>query len=134
MHRQQHGLVHIVGPGTCGVRALQSGNALWNAAPNVNQSFAIGKGAQSIAFGTIPGHVVGDPDFTVAATATSGLAVRFVRFIGNGVCTVSTAGLIHIVGPGTCGVRASQAGNALWNAAPNVNQTFVVGTQILGYR
>ena len=104
------GLVHIVGPGTCGVRASQGGNASWSPAPNVNRTFAIAKGAQSITFGTIPGHTYGDPDFTVAATATSGLPVTFVRFSGgSGVCTVSSSGLVHIVGPGTCGVRAPQA-------------------------
>ena len=59
---------------------------------------------------------------TVSATASSGLAVSFAA---SGSCTVTTA-TVHLTGAGACTVTASQAGNANYNAAPPVSQTFSI--------
>ena len=45
----------------------------------------------------------------------------------TGVCTVSGA-TVTFVGAGTCTINANQAGNANYNAAPQVPQTFTVYT------
>jgi hypothetical protein len=60
----------------------------------------------------------------LSATATSGLAVSFSS-LTPAVCTVagSTASLIAT---GNCTIRASQAGNSRYSAAPNVNREFTV--------
>src|SRR5439155_22937704 len=62
---------------------------------------------QTISFGALAGHTWGDADFTVSASASSGLTVAFSA---SGNCTVS-GGTVHITGAGSCTISASQAGN-----------------------
>ena len=114
----------IVAAGTCTIQAQQAGNSNYNAAPNVNQSFAIAKASQTIIFAALVGKSYGNPPFTVSATATSGLAITFASTTGT-VCTIS-ASTITIVAAGTCTIQARQAGNANYLAATNVNQSFAV--------
>jgi len=123
----QGATITLVGVGTCTVEADQAGNALFNAAPAVQQSFAVVKVDQSIVFGALPNIPLGPP-FDVMATATSGLTVTFSS-ITPAVCTASgTAGsTITLVATGTCSVRADQSGDATYNAAPSVLQSFGVG-------
>ena len=79
---------------------------------------------QTIMFNALSGKSLGDPDFDMSATASSGLTVSFASQT-TGVCTVSTA-TIHLVTTGTCTIRASQAGNSNYNAATTVDQSFAV--------
>ena len=66
--------VHITGAGSCTVTASQAGDANYNPAADVAQSFAIEKADQTITFAALADKTFGDPDFTVSATASSGLA------------------------------------------------------------
>jgi hypothetical protein len=79
----------------------------------------------SFAADTPTSKTFGDADFTVVATATSNLPVSYAPKAGSS-CTVSSAGLVHLTGAGTCTVVASQAGNASYNAAPNVEHAISV--------
>ncbi len=87
----------------------------------------VNKANQTISFGPLGNKNVGDPQFTVSATASSGLAVSFAAG-PSGVCTSSGAygSAITIVGAGACTVTASQAGDANYNPAPDVSQSFQV--------
>jgi hypothetical protein len=114
--------VHITGAGSCTITASQAGNSTYNAAPNVARTFSIDKASQTISFGALVDKTYGDPDFTVSATASSGLSVSFAR---SGTCTLSGA-TAHITGAGSCTVTASQEGNSNFNAAPDVPQTFSI--------
>jgi hypothetical protein len=114
--------VHITGAGSCTVQASQAGDDNYNPAPNVDQSFTIAKANQTITFGALAGKTFNDADFTVSATASSGLSVSFSA---TGSCTV-TGVSVHITGAGSCTVQASQAGNDNYNAAPNVDQAFTI--------
>jgi hypothetical protein len=114
--------LHITGAGSCTISASQAGNASYNAATSVSQSFTIGKASQTIAFGALTDKTVLDPDFTLAATASSGLAVSYSA---SGNCTVADA-TVHLTGAGSCTIAASQAGNANYNAATSVSQTFTI--------
>src|SRR5690606_31109373 len=67
----------------------------------------------------------GDPNFTLAATASSGLAVSYTSSDPT-VATVSSTGFVTIVGPGSAVITATQAGNSNYNAATAVAQTLVV--------
>jgi hypothetical protein len=78
---------------------------------------------QTITFGALATKTYGDPDFSVNATASSGLTVSFAA---SGNCTVSGA-TVHLTGAGSCTVTASQAGNVNYNAAPDVSRTFAIG-------
>src|SRR5205085_1142676 len=102
--------VTILAVGTCSVRAAQSGNVTYAAAPTVDQSFAVSQGAQSISFGAIGDKPLAASPITVNATASSGLAVSFASLSAS-ICTVSN-NLVTLVTAGTCTIRASQAGNA----------------------
>ncbi len=115
-------IVHITGAGSCTVTASQAGNANYNPAPDVSQSFAIAKAGQSITFGAVANKTYGAPDFSVSATASSGLAVSFAA---SGNCTLSAA-TVHLTGAGSCTVTASQAGNANYNLASDVSQSFAI--------
>jgi hypothetical protein len=119
--------ITLVATGTCTVRADQAGNAIYNPAPAVSRSFAVTKADQTITFGALPNAPIGPP-ITVGATSTSGLVVTFSTTT-PAVCTsggTDGAG-ITLLTAGTCTVRADQAGNATFNAAPTVSQSFGVG-------
>ena len=120
--------VSFVGSGTCTIDANQSGNASYLAAPQVQQSFAMGLASQTISFTSTPpaGAVAGGAGYTVTATASSGLAVAFTLSAGSaGVCTISGAS-VSFVGGGTCTINANQAGDATHQAAPQAQQSFTV--------
>ena len=95
---------------------------------NTSPSITINKGNQTISFGALASKNYGDAPFAVAATASSGLAVSFS--IVSGPATVS-GNNVTITGAGTVTVRAAQVGNANWNAAPNVDQSFTVNPAAL---
>src|SRR5207302_1267027 len=67
---------------------------------------------------------LGDPAFTVSATASSGLTVTFSSTTPT-VCTVSGA-TVTLRAVGLCTIAADQAGNAAYSAAPQVTQGFAV--------
>jgi hypothetical protein len=116
--------VHITGAGSCTVTASQAGNTDYNAAVDVPQTFAVAKAGQTITFGVLANKTVGAADFTLSATASSGLAVSFSAS-ATGSCTVSGT-TVHVTGAGSCTITASQAGNANFNAATNVAQSFTI--------
>jgi hypothetical protein len=114
--------VHLTGAGSCTVTASQAGDATYAPATPVSQAFAIGKADQTISFGPLPARTFGDPDFTVSATASSGLPVSFAA-AGN--CSVSGS-TVHLTASGSCTITASQGGDANYNAAASVPQTFAI--------
>ena len=65
---------------------------------------------------------VGDPAFTVSAI---GLVLLTVSFAASGSCTIAVD-LVHLTGPGTCTITASQAGDSTYAAAPDVARTFTI--------
>ena len=118
--------VHLTGAGSCTVTATQAGNANFNAAAPVNQSFEIEKADQVITFDPLDNKAYGDPDFTVSATSDSDLPVSFSA---RGSCTVRGT-RVHLTGSGACKLTASQAGNADFNAAEDVSQTFAIAKPV----
>src|SRR6185369_9974883 len=116
--------VHLTGAGGCTITASQGGDANYLAANNVQQSFNIGKANQTLTFGALANKTFGDPDFTVSATASSSLAVSFTA---SGNCTM-TGSTVHLTGGGSCTITAAQAGDADYNSAPNVQQSFTITT------
>jgi sugar lactone lactonase YvrE len=78
---------------------------------------------QSIAFPTIPEHSASDAPFTITATASSGLPVYFNVISGP---AVSSNNVVTLLGGGTVTVVAWQPGDGNYNAAPTVQQSFIV--------
>ena len=93
--------------------------------------FVINKADQTITFAALPDKTLGDPDFAVSATASSGLPVSFSS-LTTGVCTVTVA-TVHLVSTGTCTIRASQAGDSNYNAATPVDRSFMVNLGVLDH-
>jgi ELWxxDGT repeat protein len=116
--------VTLVGAGTCTITASQSGNSLYNAAADVQRSFAVDKANQSITFPQPADKTYGDDPFSLTATASSGLDVSYTS-TDTSVCTVSGS-TVTLVGAGICTITASQSGNSLYNAAADVQRSFAV--------
>jgi hypothetical protein len=90
----------------------------------------VGKGDQTITFtSTAPaGATVGGPTYTVTATASSGLVIAFtIDTTARSVCSISGS-TVSFTAVGTCVIDANQAGNANYNPAPQVQQSFAVGS------
>ena len=78
--------------------------------------------SQTMTFGALGNKTLGDPDFAVSATASSGLPVSFGA---TGSCQV-TGSTVHITGGGTCTITASQGGNSIFAPATSVEQSFSI--------
>ena len=114
--------MNIVSAGTCTIRASQSGNATYNAAPNVSRNITISPVAQTITVTTpAPATIEAGQSFVVAASASSGLDVTIGA---SGACSIASGGLntatINANTKGTCTVTFSQAGNGNYLAAASV--------------
>lgn len=89
----------------------------------------ITQASQTITFGALPSKTIGDADFTLTATASSGLAVSYASSDPS-VATVSGA-TVTIVGVGTTTITASQAGNGNYLAAADVPRDLVVAAPLI---
>ncbi len=96
----------------------------------LNVTGSAGPQNQTITFNPLIARAGTNPPFTILATATSGLPVSFTRV--SGPATVSGNTVTLNGNEGTVTIRANQAGNTSWNAAPAVTRSFevVTGNQI----
>jgi parallel beta-helix repeat protein len=123
------GIVSFHTVGTCIVNANQVGSANYFDAVQEQQSFAVGKGAQVIAFtSTVPSNAIIGGSYTPAATGgASGNPVVFtIDAASTSVCSIN-AGLVTFNHDGDCVIDANQAGDANYNAAPQQQQIVGVG-------
>lgn len=117
--------VSFQAPGTCAIQASQAGNAIYEAAPAIQQSFTVGKGSQQIEWATVPREVtLGAPKEPVTASASSGLPVS-MRSVTPSVCAISEERLTTL-SIGTCTIEARQEGSADWEPAPALQVSFPV--------
>ncbi len=128
--------VTFVAVGTCVIDANQAGNASYEAATQVQQSFDLVLGTQTITFTSTPPNpaVVGGTYTVTASGGASGNPVTFsIDPSANGSCSISGA-TVTFVAAGTCVIDANQAGNASYEAATQVQQSFaVLGTQSITF-
>jgi len=91
---------------------------------------SLGKLAQTINFSAISGTSYGAPPPVLSASASSGLPVLYQ--VMSGPAILSHAGqILNLTGAGIVVVQATQAGNATYQAAPSVTQTFTVSPAVL---
>lgn len=115
-----------INAGTATASATFAGDANHYASDN-SQTFSIAKADQSINFGALNPTTFGAADFSINASATSGLPVSLD--VTSGTCTLATGtspSTVHITGAGNCSIAASQAGSGNFNAATSVNRTFSI--------
>ena len=79
---------------------------------------------QTIDFQPVPDQNSSAQPFSIFATATSGLPVSFTIVSGPASVNGNTVTLAGV--PGIVTIRATQNGNAQWQAAPPVEQSFTV--------
>ena len=118
--------VTITGAGTVTVRASQTGDDNYNAAPDVDASFEVKKASQTITLPDLSSKTYGDAPFTVSATG--GGSGNPVTFSASGNCTSDGVNnsTIMITGGGSCTVTASQAGDADYEAADDRSAGFTI--------
>lgn len=112
----------VIGAGSTGSVAVTNG-----AGTGSLSGFTFVKANQTITFAA-PSKTYGDADFA-PATASSGLTVTYAS--SNTAVATIVSGQIHVVGVGTSTITASQAGDASYNAASDVQQTLTVGAKVL---
>ncbi len=119
--------VTVTQAGAVTIRATQAGTENYLAA-TADQSFtgvSAAKRDQTISFASLPNVPADAGSFTLNATASSGLPVSYTIISGP----AAIAGTNSVVLSGTIGlvvIRASQAGNAEFNAAPNVVRALAI--------
>lgn len=113
----------ITGAGDVKVKAASGETANFLAAADVEQTFNVQKAAQTITFASLANKTFGDAAFTLTSSTTSGLPINFSIVSGNATISGNT---VTITGAGDVTVRASQSGDANYNAAVNVDRTFTV--------
>lgn len=78
---------------------------------------------QSITFPAIADKVYGEAPFVLTATASSGLPVTYTALTSNITINGST---VTIINTGLATIRATQAGNASYTAAPPIEISFTI--------
>jgi hypothetical protein len=107
---------------TLSVAFVPADSKNYNGVPATTVKINVLKANQTIAFGALANRTYGDAPFTLAAAASSNLAVTYTT---AAPCAVSGATLT-INGAGTCTITASQAGNDDYNGAPDVVQQLTI--------
>jgi large repetitive protein len=113
--------------GTVKLIATQAGNANYDAASTASADFEVTKANQTITFTGPSDQAFNAASPTVSLVATTdatGLPVSFAVVSGNATVSGST---LTLAGTGKVVVRASQAGDGTYNAAPSVDRAFTVG-------
>jgi uncharacterized repeat protein (TIGR03803 family) len=116
--------VTVVGLGTANITANQAGNTVYRSAPSVQRLLTVTKNTQTITFNSLPGKQIGDGQFALSATSTSGLTVTYTND-NTSVATIS-GNTVTIVGAGTTTITAHQSGDGNFEAAADVVQTLTV--------
>ncbi|WP_460945774.1 PKD domain-containing protein [Spirosoma daeguense] len=115
-------------PGSVGqvnVTAYQAGNDSFKPA-QIQRSFQVLKRSQNISFSSVAARTIGEPPFSLTATATSGLPVTFTVISGPATLNGNT---LTLTAPGTVVIEARQPGNTVYNPATPQQQSFIVHEQ-----
>ncbi len=112
--------------GSRSIRAIYLGNATTLASQSAALTQTVNPADQTISFDPLPTKSDTDPPFGVTSTASSGLNVTFSSLTPSR-CTVSGSTVtLAGSGDGICTIAANQGGNANYNPAPQVQQSFSI--------
>ena len=116
--------VILLSAGACSLGARQSGNIAYNPSNTVTRSFTVNQVAQSITFANPGPRTMAESPLTLHPTASSGLPATLSSTTPS-VCTVDGF-VVALLGPGSCTLTASQAGNVVYTPASSIVRTFTV--------
>ena len=119
------GKLKIVGSGITKITALQEGNDLFAPAVPIENYLSVFKASQTISFGEVKDHSVGDFPFALDANSSSGLPLSFATSDPS-KATVKN-GKVYIHGPGFVSITAFQLGDSRFESAESVDQNFTIG-------
>ena len=124
------GNVTIIGAGTAKITVSQEGNANYYDASSV-ALVTVAQATQIITVDSSFNKVYGDQPFNLDASCNTGLPLSYISDASN-VATVSSSGIVTIVGAGTAIITVSQEGNANYYDASSVAVVTVAkATQII---
>jgi hypothetical protein len=106
------------------IQATKAADATYASTTSATATFTFTKATQTITFADPADITFGASPASLSATSTSTLSVAFTTAT-SGVCTVSGT-TVTIVSAGTCTINANQAGNADYEAASQVSQSFTI--------
>jgi gliding motility-associated-like protein len=98
-------------------------------ASDATGTLVVGKANQSINFSSLPTKTYGDANFTLTATASSGLSVQYTSSDPS-VASVNGS-TVSILKAGTVIISALQVGNSNYNAAATIPQTLTISPATL---
>lgn len=115
------------GPGTVNV-AVTADDGSGGQVSDVFEVF-VNKINQTITFNALTAVAYGDAAYDPGATATSNLTVNYSS--SNTAVATASGNMVTIVGAGTTTITASQAGDAAYNAATDMQQVLTVNQAAL---
>jgi outer membrane protein OmpA-like peptidoglycan-associated protein len=92
----------------------------------MKQIVEVGKLSQAISFPQPASYELGDPDFVLNASASSGLPVTTTVTSGGSVCSINNSGIVSILAIGDCTIEATQSGDSVFSVASTVVRTITV--------
>jgi hypothetical protein len=102
---------------------------VYNYALSAAEITALQRVPQTISFAALPGKLLGDVDFALTATASSGLPISYASS-DTTIATVAN-GVVRVRRAGTVTLTATQVGTAAYLAAAPVSQVLVVTPLLL---
>lgn len=112
----------MTGSGTVIVKASQAGNSTYLAALPVQASFKVTQATQKISFRAPSSAQLAFDSIPLTASASSGLPVTFQIVSGAAILGADGRSFI-LTGSGPIGIRATQTGSSLYQAAPPAQVT-----------
>jgi gliding motility-associated-like protein len=120
------GLVHVIAPGVTIITANQLGNEKYDDAAPVSQTLTVVEYLY-LNMPPIASKIICQADFPVNVTSSNSAILITYASSNPNVATISSQGIIHIVGAGTTTITATQnASPPLYVSATPVSQTFTV--------
>ncbi|MBU3703428.1 MAG: hypothetical protein FGM42_03535, partial [Ilumatobacteraceae bacterium] len=116
--------------GTCSVRATKAADTNYTSIVSSTQVLTVARAPQSTSItSSVPAKPLPGGDYTVTATASSGLTPTIALLGGMGTVCSLAGSKVSFLAAGTCVVIATQAGNGNYlSADPEDMQTIVVGS------
>ncbi|NBV90094.1 MAG: glycosyl hydrolase family protein, partial [Actinobacteria bacterium] len=115
--------VSAIKPGTCSLKATNTGDVTYGVATSVTKAFTITKAPNSLDFQTLSDMAVGSPNQSLSSTVTGGTTTY--TSITPTICSIVT-GAVRALKVGNCTVRASNAGNVYYLPATSITQTISI--------
>ena len=123
--------IKAITAGVCKIDVWAEGTSTVNPSPHIQTSFTINPivmVSQNFSYYQPTGVMVGDDDFDINVSASSGLPVT-LQSLDASVCffkdPVNSPRTVSIIGAGTCQFRVSQAGSAKYYAASGIGTFYV---------